>query len=81
MALGAAKCILPVVITCAFAEDAHVVLRLKKHVFDRNPPIDAHTLAYLVQEAPHNIITQKIYCVRRGGDGRSLTGIWIGFSW
>ncbi len=81
LACGSFRPLLPIVITCAERWQAETVMRLKRTVFAHDPPLDAHTIAYLVENHGEDIVHPQIYCIMRGGNSTSHTGISIGFSW
>ncbi len=81
LAYGSFRPLLPIVVTCLEEWQAEVVLRLKRAVFGQNPPCDAHALAYLVQNSGEDLVHERIYCVMRGGNSTSMTGVWLGHSW
>ena len=74
MALGAYRSIVPIVVTCATAEDANLVSGLRA-IFDRYQ--DAHSIAHAIDRSLLDLCKYEIYAVRAGVE----TGVWIGFPW
>ena len=74
MALGAYRSIVPIVVTCATAEDANLVSGLRA-IFDRCD--DAHSIAYAIDRSSLDLCKYEIYAIRAGIE----TGVWIGFPW